>query len=240
MCRDSVRRGKRRSGVKIPDDLTGCHLIRPQVTVHRTREDYALNQTGRSELRGGTARFSEARGFGRGSGPKILPVAASRANNPPPDSGLRAIHIRQRHISHPVVSCDSPQHATQHAAFADAGLPNDFPVLIGIESVHHACLLARYEDLLTAAGVKQHSGGTEVLIRSVIHRAVPTALSGAAIPIEHVRSRLLRPTNFSVLQIERDNRIGRLDIGIGIAVARHDVDQFPFEIDGGSGPYRRA
>ena len=53
------------------------------------------------------------------------------------------------------MSGDPPQDSAQRAALADARLPHDLPVLIGIERVHHAGLLPRHQQLLACANIEQ-------------------------------------------------------------------------------------
>ena len=82
--------------------------------------------------------------------------AARRVDREHAAAGVRflAVNIRQRNVSDSLMAGNSPQNSAQRAALADPSLPYDFPVLIGIERVHHSRLLARHQHLLAAADIK--------------------------------------------------------------------------------------
>ncbi len=112
--------------------------------------------------------------------------------------------IRQSHVDIAVIGCRSPLNASRHTALADALLPENFTLLVGVDCVHDSRFLSGDQRAPSVGQVYQNRRRTEIHVRPLGLRAVGV-IRFAARPIERVTFRHLpRPEEAAGFQIKGD------------------------------------
>ncbi len=143
---------------------------------------------------GAASRRGHARGLGRGRGPQLFTGAHLYGGQSAACIWLAGIPVGDADVRDAlVVAGAAPDHSALRAAGGDLSLPENFSLLVGIESVQHAGLLADHEHALAVAERAQDSGIAEIGIFAGVFGAVGS-ISALAAEVECITGRqLLRP-----------------------------------------------
>ena len=144
------------------------------------------------------------------------------------------------HVDVVAVGGRAPLHAAHRAAPADARLPHDGAVAIGIERVHDAGFLSGEKQPFAARLVHEDRRRAEVPVGAVRVGAVGLVGQPARGGVGVVRGHLPVPEDLAGLEIHREERVAHRRAGVAVVVARRDVQRVLHRIDGGRRPDRRA
>src|SRR5205809_319829 len=88
--------------------------------------------------------------------------------------------VRHRRINICTIGRRAPLDATQRSTLADASLPQDRALPVGIERMHDTGFLTRNQGLTPVRKINQNRRRTEVRIRTVVFRAIDLIRNAAA------------------------------------------------------------
>src|SRR6185503_16835415 len=148
--------------------------------------------------------------------------------------------VRDRKITDARIRGRSPFEAAERAAFADAALPDERALLVGIERPHHAGLLADHDNALAAGQVAQDRRIAEVEVGAVVTDRTVLALRVAADHVDVLRRDLAGPIDLAALEIDRNNRVAVRPAGPRVLVPGRDIKLAAPQIDRRRRPDRNA
>ena len=151
-----------------------------------------------------------------------------------------AADVRVGHVDVHAVGGRAPLHAAHRAALADARLPDDCAVAIGIERVHDARFLSRDERPAPVGHRHEDGRRPEVEVRAVGVGAVGLVGQAARGRIGVGRGHLPVPEDLARGEVQGHERVAHRRAGVAVVVARRDVDGVLDRVDGRRAPDRRA
>src|SRR5437867_11498311 len=84
-------------------------------------------------------------GFGAGVVHSFSPVAIRNATSPPPTSGLPPVKSEMPMYATPWSSVAPPHIVPLHTASGNSAVPENLPLMVGVEAIHHSRLVACHE-----------------------------------------------------------------------------------------------
>src|SRR6476661_8537216 len=124
----------------------------------------------------------------------------------------------------------SPHDPAERTAFADARLPKDLALLVGVHRMDHAGFLPDHEQAPAVRQGHKDRRLTKVMVGAIVVRAVdPVTVTAHDIAV--VWSGLLMPELGPGLEVERDHRIAGIGWGVRVAVAGRDIERLTFGVD---------
>src|SRR5688572_13527332 len=130
--------------------------------------------------------------------------------------------IGHREISDARIRGGAPLEAAERAALADAALPHDGALVVGIERPHHAGLLPDHDEALAVWQIAEDRGVAEVEVRTVVTHGTVLALRAAANHVNVPGRDLAGPDDLAAIERHRDHRVARRAAGPRVFIAGGD------------------
>ena len=229
-CRNLVHRGVFAGRVVLPDDATvvgrvGAHDAVQGAGEHGTRDD-----THRRGLSWGTRTVL---GAGRPRAPALFAGREPHGRQAP---GIPAgKRIRRRKIRRVVVCCRSKLHTPLRAALADAQLPEDTALPVGIKSPRDARFLSNGQDVAPVSQCAQNRIAPKIIVGAEVFRAVlrvggtgrVTAPNNPDVAFKQLRC----PRPEAGVEVERDHGIAVPLRRPAVGIPGRDVQHMAFYVD---------